>query len=286
MAEEQVPAPDCLAVALASEARALPFDADAARLDQHLLVDIPTVERLVESADIGPTDVVVDVGSGLGIIGAVLARHARRVVAVEIDTRFEPMLRRLERGTTNVDVKLGDFLDESLAGVDKIVANPPFGLLEPMLKKLVEASNVCLVALILGRNSAEALGASAGTAEFSRVSLLTQAYFDVSIEAFVPRTAFQPVPRTDGAITVLRRLTSPTREQRVLRALARAAVFNSGLRVRDVAATVATRPALVSQRIRPEQLANPDIWSRRLQRLSNRQLSAFAADLVRLAGTN
>jgi 16S rRNA (adenine1518-N6/adenine1519-N6)-dimethyltransferase len=285
MNEERSGAAASLGEALANEASQLPFVPDTARLDQHLLVSVTAVEQLVDLADVTGDDVVADVGSGTGIISAVLSGRARKVLAVEIDIRFEPMLRRLENAAMNIDICICDFSDVDLSGVNKIVANPPFGLLEPMLNRLCDATDVRLIAFVLGQHSADVLRAPTGTPGFSRLTLLAQAYFDVSVEATLPRTVFRPVPRMDASIVLLRRPGRLTRGRRVLRILARAAAFRGGTRVRDVAAAIGTRSVPGSSlRIRAEQLSSPDIWGWRLQRLSNTQLSVLAADFVRLAG--
>jgi 16S rRNA (adenine1518-N6/adenine1519-N6)-dimethyltransferase len=285
MTDEQPDVAAGFAAGLAVAGGRLPFAPDIARWDQHLLVDVAAVELLVEAAEVTRDDVVVDVGSGTGLISAVVAGGARRVLAVEIDRRFEPMLRELTQAAGNIDVYFGDFLDVDLADVRKVVANPPFGLLEPMLAKLVDAPAVQLIALVLGRSSAKGLAVRPGEPGFTRLALLVQSYYDVSFAADLPRTVFQPPPRVDASIVVLRRSERPSPAQRVLRILGRAAVFAAANRVRDVVTTISTRAVPMPERIRADQLHNAEIWGRRLQRLSNAELGTLAADLLRLTGT-
>jgi 16S rRNA A1518/A1519 N6-dimethyltransferase RsmA/KsgA/DIM1 with predicted DNA glycosylase/AP lyase activity len=276
-----------LVAASLSEVAQLPFALDIARLDQHLLVSAAAVERLIYLADIQSEDVIADVGSGTGLISAALAQRARKVLAIEIDSRFEPILRRLEnvgQGSQNIEIYICDFLDADLSGVTKIVANPPFGLLEPMLRRLCDTKDVRLIALVLGQQSADVLRARIGAVDCTRLTLLAQAYFDVSAEATLARTDFYPPPRTDASIVLLRRSVRSTCERRALRILARAATFKGGTRVRDVAATVGARSAPATRRIQADQLTSPGVWGCRLQRLSNIQLSVLAADFVRLVG--
>jgi 16S rRNA (adenine1518-N6/adenine1519-N6)-dimethyltransferase len=274
------------AESLARQAERLTFVLDPAALDQHLLVRTAVVDELVALADVGPDDVVLDVGSGAGVIAATLATRCARVLAVELDPRFEPILRHLSAAVPGVQVLMTDVLALDLAatGANKIVANPPFRVLEPLLKRLADTPSVRLAALVLGRSSAGDLVAPAGSAGFTRLSLLAQAYFDVSVAAAVPRTAFHPAPRVDASILLLRRPARPTPRHRVLRLLSRAALVRGGTRVRDVAAAVPVRLRDAGAvRIDTSQLTDPGIWNRRLQQLSNRELSAYAADLLRLS---
>jgi len=104
-------------------------------LDQHFLISVEVVENLIQAAGVRREDVVVDVGAGRGAITAALAERAGAVYAVESDGRLLPYLHALSRTHPNVMVFHGNFLTLRLPPYTKIVANPPFSILEPMIQK-------------------------------------------------------------------------------------------------------------------------------------------------------
>jgi 16S rRNA (adenine1518-N6/adenine1519-N6)-dimethyltransferase len=263
------------------------FPLDTGHLDQHLLVDPAAVTRLVDAADVGPGDVVADVGAGLGIISAAAAARGAAVVALEIDPRFAGALQELRDRHPEVSVRMVDAAEADLAGVDKVVANPPFGLLEPLLTRLVDLPEVRVVAMVVGRRTAEAVLAGPGEDGYGRLTLLVGAYFDVEVAATLPPAVFHPPPRTAAAIVVLNRAAADAPGRRVLRVLARATTFHGGQRVRDTAAAITRVPGREGDAgLRREDLSDPAIWNRRLQQLSAGQLGTLVVDVRRWAASD
>ncbi len=104
-------------------------------LDQHFLASMDVVEKLVEAVDVVREDAVVDVGAGRGAITAALAERAGAVYAVESDSRLLPYLNAIAHIHPNVRVFHGNFLTLRLPRYTKVVANPPFSILEPMIQR-------------------------------------------------------------------------------------------------------------------------------------------------------
>lgn len=265
-------------------AQNLPFIPNTEALDQHLLVDAALVRILVDSADVGTGDVVLDVGAGLGVISAELATRAGVVVAAEIDQRFAPALRTLSARTGNVRAELRSLREVDLARMDAVVGNPPFGQVEWLMGAMDNHPNITRSSLVLGSRSVEALTARPGDAAFGRLSLLTWPTHEVRQVAEVPRTAFIPVPGTDAGIVALHRRAAQHCTHRILRVLARSLRVHGGRRVRDVAALIRSRlEGCVRHAPGRDDLTRPDLWPVRLQRLSHTDVSLLAADLVRVA---
>lgn len=106
-------------------------------LDQHFLRTGEVVEKLVEAGRVCPEDVVVDIGAGEGVITAALALRAGAVYAAESDPRLIPCLRKIADEHPNVKIFCGNFLKLRLPPYTKVVANPPFSILEPLVMKHV-----------------------------------------------------------------------------------------------------------------------------------------------------
>src|SRR5215472_7926713 len=77
---------------------------------QHMLVDRDVLATLVEAAEISPLDDVLEVGAGPGVLTLELAKHARRVVAVELDQHILPVLRETTAHLPRVEILPTDLL--------------------------------------------------------------------------------------------------------------------------------------------------------------------------------
>ena len=117
-------------------------------LGQHFLVDESVLELIIETADLAPTDVIIEVGPGLGILTRELAERAGRVVAVELDDRLAAVLKDSLAAFDNVTIINGDILKidpavllrEAGGPEYKVVANLPYYITSPVLRHFLEAS--------------------------------------------------------------------------------------------------------------------------------------------------
>jgi 16S rRNA (adenine1518-N6/adenine1519-N6)-dimethyltransferase len=238
---------------------------DVDRLDQHLIVDPEVVRVVVDAARLEASDVVFEIGPGPGTITHELARQARRVVAIEVDRRFRPLLDLLP---ANVEVRYADAARARWPRFDALACNPPYGLLDPIVRRLFTLRPSRAVFLI-GSATSRALVAPPGTRQFTRLSLIVQAAFDVDVVADVPAGAFVPRPRTTSRIVRLVPQAGRTR----LWELADAVVRAPSARVNDVL----WRAGRGDLR---DVLRAHNMLQRRLQVLSNDELSAIAAALI------
>jgi len=108
---------------------------------QSFLADRGQLERLVEALAIGPSDHLVEVGPGLGVLTQELAARAASVVAVEIDPACVRALGLTLRGLANVTVIQGDVLAQPVAEVGpvpyRVVGNIPYNLTGPLFGHLL-----------------------------------------------------------------------------------------------------------------------------------------------------
>jgi 16S rRNA A1518/A1519 N6-dimethyltransferase RsmA/KsgA/DIM1 with predicted DNA glycosylase/AP lyase activity len=238
---------------------------DVDRFDQHVIVDADVVRIVVDSAGIMATDVAFEIGPGPGTITDELARRARRVVAMEVDRRFRPLLERLP---PNVEVRYADAARARWPRFDVLVSNPAYGLLQSIFPRLFLLRPARAV-LLMGSVTSRSLVAAPGDSQFTRLSLIAQAAFEIEVVAHVPQEAFYPRPRTASQVIRLVRRAGHT----PLRALASAVVREPGARVNDVL----WRSGRGDLR---QALRALNVLQRRLQALSNTELSAIAAAIV------
>ena len=115
-------------------------------LGQNFLHDPNAILRIVESAELPPDATVLEIGPGTGLLTSELALHAGRVIAVETDEGFQPILEKELAEYPNVEIIWADFLDVDLAtliGNDPyyVVANLPYYITSAILRKILDHSN-------------------------------------------------------------------------------------------------------------------------------------------------
>lgn len=170
------------------------------KLGQNFLTDVNTAKREVEYAEINKNDIVLEVGPGKGVLTKLLAEKAKKVIAVEIDTKLIDYLRDIL--PSNVDLINNDILKidlETLPKFNKIVSNLPYQISSPFIFKMLEY-NFDLAVLILQKEFAERLVAEPGDKSYSRitVSVFYKAYCEL-LET-VPKGRFNPIPKVDSAM--------------------------------------------------------------------------------------
>ena len=188
-------------------------------LGQHFLVDeniLGVIERL---AELGPADVVLEIGPGLGVLTRRLADRVAHVHAVEIDRSLAPRLADLEAGAS-VDVHWGDALRLDLGALrpqpTKLVANLPYNVATPIVaESLSRLPSLELWCVMVQREVADRFFASPSTKAYGAVSVLVQLAARKTGFHAVARTIFRPPPNVDSALVAFRRTPLPPRFEHV-----------------------------------------------------------------------
>lgn len=174
-------------------------------LGQHFLIDEQVLRRLISAAELTPSDTVVEVGPGLGILTKELAKEAGHVIAVEIDTRLAVALQEKFVPWPNVSIINTDILDHdspSLLGVVgpyKMVSTLPYYIATAVLRHFLEARIKPVVMVVtLQKEVAQAIVALPG--KMSLLSVSVQLYGNPAIVCYVPARSFYPPPKVDSAI--------------------------------------------------------------------------------------
>lgn len=157
------------------------------------------------AADLSSKDIVLEIGPGLGILTRELAKKAKRVIAVEKDQRLIGILEKEFQGFGNIEVIRGDILKTNtgaygLRAADyKIVANLPFYITAPVIRRFLEAEiPPKLMVLLIQKEVAQRICSK--PPRMSILAVSAQFYADPRIMGYVPKSAFRPQPDVDGAI--------------------------------------------------------------------------------------
>ncbi len=187
-------------------------------LGQHFLVDENILGVIGRLAELGPGDVVLEIGPGLGVLTRYLAERVALVHAVEIDRSLESHLADLP----NVRLELGDALQLGLADLEpppgKLVSNLPYNVATPIvvesLDGLLSLERWCVM---VQREVADRFFATPGTKAYGAVSVLVQLAAERTGFHPVSRTVFRPQPNVDSALVAFRRRPLPERFAQVKR---------------------------------------------------------------------
>jgi len=181
---------------------------------QHFLADRNILDVIGRLAELGPDDIVLEIGPGEGVLTRYLAERVARVHAIEIDRELEPMLGGLG---DNVDVTFGDALDLGLPqDATKLVSNLPYNVATPIVvESLDRLPNVGLWCVMVQREVADRFFAAPSTKEYGAVSVLVQLAAERTGFHPVSRTVFRPAPNVDSALVAFRRVALPDSYTRV-----------------------------------------------------------------------
>jgi 16S rRNA (adenine1518-N6/adenine1519-N6)-dimethyltransferase len=181
-------------------------------LGQHFLVDENILGVIGRLAELGPADVVLEIGPGLGVLTRYLAERVALVHAVEIDRSLAPHLPQLP----NVRIELGDALRLDLADLDppprKLVSNLPYNVATPIVVESLDGlPTVERWCVMVQREVADRFFAEPGTKAYGGVSVLVQLATERTGFHPVSRTVFRPRPNVDSALVAFRRRALPER---------------------------------------------------------------------------
>jgi 16S rRNA (adenine1518-N6/adenine1519-N6)-dimethyltransferase len=187
-------------------------------LGQNFVIDGGTVERIVRTSGVGPDDVVLEVGPGLGSLTLALLPVAAKVVAIEIDHRLADQLPRTVSSrvpalSSKLTVVRHDAL--TLASVPgpaptAIVANLPYNIAVPVLLHLLPLlPSVQRVLVLVQLEVAQRLAAGPGEPAYGVPSAKTAWFGDVRLAGTIGRQVFWPAPRVDSGLVALQRWDPP-----------------------------------------------------------------------------
>ena len=150
----------------------------------------------MEYANISSSDLVLEIGAGIGKLTEKLEKRAGKVYAIEKDKRLCEVL---EEKCKNAEVICGDALKVDFPDFDKVVANLPYSISSEITFKLFD-HDFKIGILMYQYEFALRMVAQPNTREYSRLSVSTQYFADLDILEVVPRTAFYPRPKIKSAI--------------------------------------------------------------------------------------
>lgn len=180
------------------------------KLGQNFLMDKTIAERMVDGLSLQSNDLVIEIGSGLGIVTEVISERMSevnvKVYAVEIDDRFTSRLESMFVERENLLVVPADILQWlpkfSEQGTIKVIGSLPFYITSPIIHSIIKMQNLPeKVVLLVQKEVGEKIAGQ--SPDTSYMSAFVQTFFDVEYKETIPRQKFDPAPNVDGAVLSL-----------------------------------------------------------------------------------
>lgn len=174
-------------------------------LGQNFMADANTSRRIARLAQVGPGDLVVEVGAGVGSLTLALAETGAQVTALEVDRHLVPVLSEVVAGRA-VEVVRADATAMDWAGLLgeqrwHLVANLPYNVATPLVADLLDgAPQIDDMLVLVQREVAERLAAVPGSRAYGAVSVKVRYWATASVVGRVPATVFIPRPNVESAL--------------------------------------------------------------------------------------
>lgn len=205
--------------------------------DQHFLVSEEVLEQIYDTSGIQEGESIVEIGGGSGAITDYLVRGNNYVTVIEKDPYYAEYLRRKYKDFSNVTIIEGDALDFNYCDYDRVVANLPYTISEPLLVNLASSgaldykvnnpkgSKLKSITLVLSQNTVRKMVApiqlSEGNSkhinqEFGLMGTISKAFFDIDIVDIIPSDAFFPEPAVTSFLVNLTPKKNKTTIDRIM----------------------------------------------------------------------
>ena len=179
-------------------------------LGQNFIINPDICPKIAEMGNAGEEFGIIEIGTGIGVLTAELARRAEKVCAVEIDTRLLPILEETLADFDNVKIfnedvmkcDLNKIIKEEFGGLRAAVcANLPYYITSPVIMLLLESRlPIESITVMVQREAAQRLCAKVGTRESGAITVGVNYYGTVKQLFNVSRGSFMPAPNVDSAV--------------------------------------------------------------------------------------
>ena len=185
---------------------------------QNFLTAAWVPQRIAEEAGVDETVGVLEVGPGIGPLTEQLCLRAGRVLAVELDQRLKPILKKTVGRFDNLELRFADVMDLDLAETVReafpglrpmACANLPYYITSPILTKLLESRAFGAVTVMIQKEVAQRICAAPGTGDSGAFTVFCHWYAEPRMLFDVPPSCFLPQPKVSSTVITLKARKEP-----------------------------------------------------------------------------
>ncbi len=179
-------------------------------LGQNFLINPSVCPKMADSAVSNGEDAVIEIGPGIGVLTAELAKRTKNVLCIEIDERLRPVLRETLSEFDNVEIIFGDCMKLDIAEIIEqrfkgkkvsICANLPYYITSPIIMMLLESRlDITSITVMVQKEAADRICAEVGSRESGAVTVAVNYYSEPDILFRVSRGSFMPPPNVDSSV--------------------------------------------------------------------------------------
>lgn len=183
-------------------------------LGQNFIIDPDVCPQIVEMSGVTEEDGVLEIGPGVGVLTQEIAKRAKKVVSLELDTRLIPVLGDTLEDFPNVEVINGDVMKTDLERLFSVsfadcknihvIANLPYYITSPIIMMLLESRlPIKAITVMVQKEAGERICAPVGSRDAGAVSVAVNYYSEAKELFYVPRESFMPSPNVDSEVIKL-----------------------------------------------------------------------------------
>jgi 16S rRNA (adenine1518-N6/adenine1519-N6)-dimethyltransferase len=182
-------------------------------LGQNFIINPAVCPKMAEMSGIDGESGVIEIGPGIGVLTAELAKRAKKVVCIELDSKLLPLLGITLKEFDNIEIINADVLKtdlhalikEKFAGMKVFVcANLPYYITSPVIMALLESRiNVESITVMVQKEAAERMCAPVGSRDSGAVTVSVNYYAEAQKLFDVSAGSFMPAPKVDSSVMKL-----------------------------------------------------------------------------------
>jgi 16S rRNA (adenine1518-N6/adenine1519-N6)-dimethyltransferase len=244
-------------------------------LGQHFLTDQTVAARIVDCLQAKPTDNVIEIGPGEGVLTEFLVKKFPNLRLLEVDERAVEVLKKrfADRPVQIIEADVLKWpMETELPAEVAFIGNLPYNISSPIFFRMLEhRDRVKEGVFMIQKEVAERICADEGSKTYGILSVLLGAYFDLSYAFSVPPTVFRPPPKVmSGVLRMARKAEQPDIPFPRLKRVVRQAFGQRRKTLRNALKGLEFRPF-------PEQ---EQMWTQRAEQLSVAEFLQLTAHLI------
>lgn len=169
-------------------------------LGQNFLIDHNIVDKIISLSDLTREDVVLEIGSGLGVLTKKIASKVKKIYTVEIDFQLYSYLKKKFLHIDNLEILNGDILKLDIPFHSKIVSNIPYKITGPILEKFFFKMKPPQGVMIIEKSIAERIFLTDEYKKLSRITIGLNSFMKPIFKKLISKNCFYPIPKIENSL--------------------------------------------------------------------------------------